>query len=110
MIEVHGYHNNPRIPRKITTIELEQNGIGRHIDWLKVVEERESTGELTEYYGQARKEGRRVSNIHKASSFNVDAMRAIDALQHSWRKNGALEPRHREMVALVTSALNRCHY
>ncbi|HIO64895.1 MAG TPA: carboxymuconolactone decarboxylase family protein [Dehalococcoidia bacterium] len=51
-----------------------------------------------------------MSNIHKASSFNVDAMRAIDALQHSWRKNGALEPRHREMVALVTSALNRCHY
>lgn len=110
MIEVHGYHNNPRIPRKIATIELEQNGIGRHIYWIKVVEERESTGELTEYYGQARKEGRRVSNIHKASSFNVDAMRAIDALQHSWRKNGALEPRHREMVALVTSALNRCHY
>ena len=110
MIEAHGYHNNPRIPRKITTIELEQNGIGRHIYWKKVVEERESTGELTEYYGQARKEGRRVSIIHKASSFNVDAMRAIDALQHSWRKNGVLEPRHREMVALVTSALNRCHY
>ena len=110
MIEVHGYHNNPRIPRKITTIELEQNGIGGHLDWTKVVEERESTGELAEYYGQALEEGRRVSNIHKASSFNVDAMKAIDALQHSWRKNGALEPRHREMVALVTSALNRCHY
>ena len=89
---------------------MEQNGIGSHIDWIKVVEEREPTGELTEYYEQARKEGRRVSNIHKASSFNVDAMTAIDALQQSWRKNGALAPRHREMVALVTSALNRCHY
>ena len=78
--------------------------------WIKVVEEQEATGELAEYYQQARDEGRRVSNIHKVSSLNVDAMNAIDAFQHSWRENGALEARHREMVALVTSALNRCHY
>ncbi|MAP39652.1 MAG: hypothetical protein CL879_08550 [Dehalococcoidia bacterium] len=109
MIEVYGYHNNSRIPRKITTIELEQNGIGSHIAWIKVVEERESIGELAEYYRQARNEGLRASNIQKASSLNVDAMKAIDTLQHSWRKNGALEPRRREMVALVTSALNRGH-
>ena len=54
MIEVYGYHNNSRIPRKITTIELEQNGIGSHMAWIKVVGERESIGELAEYYGQAR--------------------------------------------------------
>ena len=78
--------------------------------WIEVIEEQEATGELAEYYQQAREEGRRVSNIHKVSSLNVDAMKAIDSFQHSWRENGALEPRHREMVALVTSALNRCHY
>ncbi len=37
-------------------------------------------------------------------------MRAIDAFQRTWREDGVLLARHREMVALVTSALNRCHY
>ncbi len=78
--------------------------------WIKVIEEDEATGRLGEYYEKARKEGRRVSNIHKAASLNPLAMEAIDLFQMSWREEGALEPRHREMVALVTSALNRCTY
>ena len=78
--------------------------------WIKVIEEDEATGHIAEYYEKARQEGRRVSNIHKASSLNPLAMEAIDLFQQSWREHGALEPRHREMVALVTSSLNRCTY
>ncbi len=78
--------------------------------WIKVIEEDEATGRIGEYYEKARREGRRVSNIHKAASLNPLAMEAIDLFQMSWREEGALEPRHREMVALVTSALNRCAY
>ena len=78
--------------------------------WIKVIESHDATGELAEYYGEAKAQGRSISNIHKSMSLNPDAMRAIDAFQRSWREDGVLSGRHREMVALVTSALNRCHY
>lgn len=78
--------------------------------WIKVIEEDEATGHIAEYYKKAREEGRNVSNINKATSLNPLAMEAIDLFQQSWREHGALQPRHREMVALVTSSLNRCTY
>ncbi len=78
--------------------------------WIKVIEEHDATGELAEYYRDARARGRNISNIHGIMSLNPGAMRAIDAFQRSWREDGVLSDRHREMVALVTSALNRCHY
>lgn len=78
--------------------------------WIKVVNEDEATGELAEYYEHARAEGRRVSNIQRIMSLNPKAMAAVDSFQHSWREYGVLSPKHREMVALITSALNRCHY
>ncbi len=78
--------------------------------WIKVVNEDEATGDLAKYYEEAQSQGKRVSNIHRAMSLNPKSMKAIDAFQQSWREDGALLPRHREMVALVTSALNRCHY
>ena len=80
------------------------------MSWIKVLEEQEATGDLAEYYKEAKTDGRRISNIHKVMSLNPASMRAIDAFQSSWRENAALSGRHREMVALVTSALNRCHY
>ena len=78
--------------------------------WIKVVNEDEATGEPAEYYRKASEDGRNISNIHRVMSLNPKSMVAIDAFQRSWREDGALSPRHREMVALVTSALNRCHY
>lgn len=78
--------------------------------WIQVVNEDEATGELAEYYKKKNEQGARVANVHKVMSLNPKAMDAIDAFQQSWREDGALQPRHREMVALVTSALNRCSY
>ena len=69
-----------------------------------------ATGELADYYRKASGERRNVSNIHRVMSLNPKSMVAIDAFQRSWREEGVLSPRHREMVALVTSALNKCHY
>ena len=78
--------------------------------WIQVSNEDEATGELAEYYDRAKTQGRRVSNIQTIMSLNPGAMAAVDAFQRSWREDGVLSVRHREMVALVTSALNRCHY
>ncbi len=78
--------------------------------WIKVINEDEATDELAQYYQRAKAQGRRVSNIHKAISLNPKALYAVDALQRSFEEEGVLSPRHREMIAVVTSALNRCHY
>ena len=78
--------------------------------WIKVIDEDEASGELAAYYDDAKAQSKRVSNIHRAMSLNPKSMKAIDSFQQSWREDGSLQPRHREMVALVTSALNRCHY
>lgn len=78
--------------------------------WIKVIHEDEATGDLAEYYGAVKEQGRRAVNIQKVMSLNPKAMAAIDALQSSWRDAPVLSDRHREMVAVVTSALNRCSY
>ncbi len=78
--------------------------------WIKVVNEDEATGHLAKYYARAAAQGRGIPNVQKVLSLNPGAMEAIDAFQRSWREDGALSARHREMVALVTSALNRCEY
>lgn len=76
--------------------------------WIQVIHEDEATGELGEYYDN--KKGKRVSNIQKIMSLNPGAMVAIEAFQSTWQEHGALTVMHREMVAVVTSALNRCQY
>ncbi len=78
--------------------------------WIKVIDEDEAQGELAEYYRTAKEHGRRVGNIQKIMSLNPKAMAGVDGFQQSWREYGVLSARNREMVALVTSALNRCHY
>ncbi len=78
--------------------------------WIQVINEDEAAGELHDYYSRVQEEGRTVGNIQKVMSLNPKAMEAVEIFQHSWREEGVLSHRHREMVAVVTSALNRCHY
>lgn len=81
--------------------------------WIKVVHEDEASGELAEYYRNAATSPRkrlRVGNVHKAMSLNPKAMQAVDDLQNSWRQDPVLSSLHQEMIAVVTSALNRCYY
>ncbi len=77
--------------------------------WIKVIEEEEATGDLADYYRDAREAGRQVANVRKIVTLNPQAMRAFDLLGVSFR-DGPLSVRHREMVAVVTSAANRCVY
>ena len=76
--------------------------------WMQVIHEDEATGELAEYYRNTKR--KRTSNIQKIMSLNPGAMVAVEAFQSTWQENGALTVMHREMVAVVTSALNRCQY
>jgi len=78
--------------------------------WIRVIDEDEATGELADYYREAREQSRPVRNVRRVMSLNPKALHALEAFQRSWREEGVLEPRHREMVALVTSVINRCYY
>ena len=78
--------------------------------WIQVIQHEEASGELAEYYRRLKAEGRSASNAQKAISTNPKALIALDALQRSFEEDGVLSPQHREMIAVVTSALNRCHY
>jgi len=78
--------------------------------WIRVIDQDEATGELADYYREAREQGRPVRNVRRVMSLNPRALNALEAFQRSWREEGVLIPRHREMVALVTSVLNRCYY
>ena len=79
--------------------------------WIKVIEEDEATGHIAEYYKKAREEGRRVSNIHKASSLNPLAMEGHMALYRSVHKGASPISRlNREMIAVTVSGINGCHY
>lgn len=78
--------------------------------WIRTIQEDEATGELADFYREAAEQGRRVSNVERVVSLNPRAMKAMAAFRRSWRDEGVLSDRHREMVAVVTSALNRCLY
>ena len=77
--------------------------------WIKVIHENEATGELAEYYRNAQ-EASRVGNVQKVMSLNPKAMKAVDDLLNSWRQENVLSSLQQEMIAVVTSALNRCYY
>ena len=78
--------------------------------WIHVVEESEATGEMADIYREAKEQGRFTSNVRKAASLNPSAIRALDSLGASFRENSPISHRHREMLAVVTSVINRCQY
>ena len=78
--------------------------------WIRVIHDDEATGELAAHYKEAQERGRPVSNVEAIMSLNPPAMTAADALHRSWSEDGVLSRRHQEMVAVVTSAINRCYY
>jgi alkylhydroperoxidase family enzyme len=79
--------------------------------WIRTVPPEEAQGELRASYAAAVERAGRVYQIVRAMSL---APRVLDAsmgvylaLMHA---PGALTRRQRELLAVVTSAVNRCHY
>ena len=80
--------------------------------WIETIREDEWDGDLAAMYAeQAGGKGGRVDNIMQVHSLNPRAMTAHQALYTSAMSGTAtLRKVDRELMALVVSAVNDCHY
>ncbi len=80
--------------------------------WIKTEREDRWEGELMELFRLvADRDHNRVDNIMQIHSLNPRALAAHDAMYRSAMAGTAsLRKVEREMVALVVSLANRCHY
>jgi alkylhydroperoxidase family enzyme len=80
--------------------------------WIQVVPEREADGGLKALYEQefdSEKQG--TDNILAVHSLNPPTLRAHADLYHTvMHAKSPLSRSEREMVAVVVSAINQCHY
>lgn len=79
--------------------------------WIEVIDEEEADGQLREMYERMRDPRGPVDNILKIHSLDPPTLRAhFDLYKTVMHSHSALSRREREMVAVVVSAANRCHY
>jgi uncharacterized peroxidase-related enzyme len=79
--------------------------------WIKIIDEAEATGQLAGIYEAARKRAGRVYNILKIQSQNAAALQGmLDLYIATMRGESPLSRAQREMLAVVVSRANHCHY
>ena len=79
--------------------------------WIRVIQEDEADGELKQLYGQMTEPSSGVDNILKIHSLNPPSLRAhFEFYKTLMRGPSGLSRIQREMIALVVSAANHCHY
>lgn len=79
--------------------------------WIKIIDEHEAEGPLANIYEAARRRAGRVFNILKVHSPNHHALQAfLDLYIATVRGESPLSRAQREMLAVVVSRANDCHY
>ena len=79
--------------------------------WIPMIQEDKAEAELKEWYDKLREPWGGVDNIMKIHSLNINTMKGHFELYHSamiGTKN--LSYIQREMIAVVVSNVNQCHY
>lgn len=79
--------------------------------WIRVIDEDDADGHLAELYRRYREPGGGVDNILKIHSLSPRSMKAhFDLYALLMRGRSELSKAQREMIAVVVSAINQCHY
>ena len=79
--------------------------------FIDIVDENQADGLLAGIYDAARKRAGRVYNILKIQSQNASALQAmLDLYAAAVRGESPLTRAQREMLAVVVSRANNCHY
>ncbi len=79
--------------------------------FIKIISEADATGRLAEIYNDARKRAGRVFNILKIQSQDSAALQGmLDLYMATMRGESPLTRAQREMLAIVVSRANHCHY
>ena len=81
------------------------------MSWIKEVADVDATGLLKQEYDQAMRRAGKVFQIVKVQSLNPEALRASIALYVAiMHRPSPLSRATREMLGVVVSAANDCHY
>ena len=81
------------------------------MSWIKVIQEGEASGELKELYERMMEPWGGVDNILKIHSLNPPSLRAhFEFYKTLMQGRSGLSRIQREMIAVVVSAANHCHY
>ncbi len=79
--------------------------------WIQMIEEADATGELKSWYDKLVEPWGGVDNIMKIHSLNVASLKAhFDIYKTLMYGRSPLSRVQREMIAVVASAANQCHY
>lgn len=79
--------------------------------WIKVIPPAEASGELLDVYSRMSDAAGNVANILAVHSLNAPALRAhFDFYRRLMFGRSELSRAQREMIAVVVSKTNACHY
>ena len=83
----------------------------RHMAWIKMISLEEATGALKAMYEKYIEPVGVVDNILRIHSLNPKSLRThYDLYAHLMRGKSDLSRAQREMIAVVASVANKCHY
>ena len=79
--------------------------------WIKTIDEGNARGRLAKLYQRLREPWGGVDNIFKIHSLNPASIRGhLEMYRGLMRGRSPLSTIQREMIAVVVSSTNRCHY
>ena len=79
--------------------------------WIKMIPEAELENELKDWYDKLREPSGGVANILRIHSINTSTLKGYYELYNSAMKGSKdLSRKRREMIAVVVSTVNQCHY
>ncbi len=79
--------------------------------WIRVIDEDEASGRLKQLYEKYEEPSGGVDNILKIHSLNPPSLLAhFDLYATVMRGKSDLSLAQREMIAVVSSSANKCHY
>ena len=79
--------------------------------WIAEIDEREAVGSLKDQYSKLKEPWGGIDNILKIHSLNPESLAAHVQLYKTVMFGKSPIPRiDREMIALVVSSINQCHY
>lgn len=79
--------------------------------WIKTIDEDQAEGRLAKLYKRVREPWGGVDNIFKIHSLNpASAGGHLELYRTLMRGKSPLSAAQREMIAVVVSSANRCHY
>lgn len=81
------------------------------MSWIKVIQEEEASGELKQLYDRMMEPWGGVDNILKIHSLNPPSLRThFEFYKTLMQGPSGLSRIQREMIAVVVSVVNHCHY